>query len=68
MTKEAVEMKMVDKVKELIEIYKEYNPNGDYLNIRIFIKCGHINISNSFWDEDADAPVNVHCSSRCSHK
>ena len=59
MTKEVVEMKMVDKVKELIEIYKEYNPNGDYLSIGIFIKSGHININNTYWDEDVDAPVNV---------
>ena len=59
MTKEVVEMKMVDKVKELIEIYKEYNPNGDYLSIGIFIKHGHISIHNTYWDEDADAPVNV---------
>lgn len=59
MTRKTAERKMVNKVKELIDIYKKYNPNGDYLAVGIFIKQGSVHINNSHWDEDIDAPIDI---------
>lgn len=64
MTREIAEKKMIEKVRELIAIYKEYNPDGDYLTIAIYAKQGYIGINNAHWEADNPdkiKPIDTYC-------
>ena len=49
MTREVCEELIVAKIKEIAEIYREYNPDGTYLTMSIF--DGRITVNNSYYDE-----------------
>ena len=49
------EEKLLKKMEELYKIYKEYNPDGDYLGFTIsdhYVMC-----NNKYWGKDANRPV-----------
>ena len=50
---------LVRKVLEIRRIYKEYNPDGDYLTMHVSNIA--ISINNSHWigGKDAGRPINV---------
>ena len=50
---------LVRKVLEIRRIYKEYNPDGDYLTMHVSNTA--ISINNSHWigGKDAGRPINV---------
>lgn len=48
MTREQVEKKIRDKFVEILKIYKEYEPEGDYLAIVYCEDC--ISFNNCYWE------------------
>lgn len=57
MTRREAEAAITEKVREIIEIYKKYNPNGSYLAISIINDFIYIN--NEYWEIDANKPINI---------
>lgn len=51
MTREECEAKLCEKVKEIWEIYSEYNPTGYSLSLHT-TKNGLILVNNEYWDSD----------------
>ena len=52
------ETKIQEKLKEIYEIYKEYNPDGDYLGFTIsneYIMC-----NNKYWEGGDDEKKPLH--------
>lgn len=47
MTREQAEKKIRDKFVEILKIYKEYEPEGDYLHISYCEDC--ISFFNNYW-------------------
>lgn len=58
MTRKECEQKILNKIKEIREIYKEYNPDGDYLTISINPQTGYIAFNNAYYDTDAEYTLN----------
>ena len=62
MTRAECEKRILEKLKEIENIHKEYNPNANYLSLSIRDNGYHFN--NSYWvtideiGEDADYPIN----------
>lgn len=59
---ERLERELVLKTRDLILLYKRYNPKGTYLNIS-FLQTGddsgRIHINNAYYDKDHLHPVDV---------
>lgn len=47
-----IETELINKALELYRMYKEYNPNGDYLSISFL--NGYVNMFNEHWENDKD--------------
>lgn len=65
MTRQECEEKILEKLEEIKEIYKEYNPDGkllsmfySYLDIS---ERDFINVNNAYWDggDDEKRPINA---------
>lgn len=55
MTKDRIELEIILKTREIIQMYRRYNPKGNYLNISFLQteeKKGRIHINNAFYDRD----------------
>lgn len=51
MTREQAEKKIRDKFVEILKIYKEYEPEGDYLTISYCEDCiSFISFNNRYWE------------------
>lgn len=50
-----IERKMCEKLQELYKLYKDYNPQGDYLHI-VFLE-GDLSFNNDYSDSDVNIPV-----------
>lgn len=63
MTRDKCEKLITEKIKEIYEIYKQYNPEGKYLTA--CITDGHIFVNNKCWKtedevgDDYDTPIDV---------
>ena len=59
MNKEKCEDMIIRKLLEIEKIYKEYNPDGDYLTMHISNTA--ISANNSHWigGKDAGRPINI---------
>lgn len=59
MTKEECEKIMAEKFKEIVEVYKQYNPEGSYLDLTYSVnKDGKfMYIRNAYFDSDTDHPI-----------
>lgn len=55
MTRNECEKKLAEKLYEIKEIYKEYNPGGDYL--RLNITNEYISACNEYYLTDRYKPV-----------
>ena len=55
MTKQECENLILEKLKEIDKIHKEYNPNGKHLSMYIIDDSFVVN--NVYWDNDSKYPV-----------
>jgi hypothetical protein len=55
MTREECEKAMADKIAELWDIYKEYNPNG--YNLSLTVTDDLILFNNVYWANDINNPI-----------
>lgn len=55
MNKEECEKKLVNKIKEMWDIYKEYNPEGDFINVCISEE--NLIINNKYFGNDGNKPI-----------
>ena len=58
MTKQECEERIESLLLEIGEIYKEYNPDGDYLTLCCFVKQGDYFFNNDYPKKDKDKPIN----------
>ena len=69
MTRSECETKIAERLKEIKEIYEQYNPDGKYLSLCIIDGC--IKFHNRYWKtdeyngieedgEDINAPIDYH--------
>lgn len=62
MTRSECEVLILQKMKEMVDIYHKYNPHGEYLSVYYVAneRGGHVvHINNKYWEDDAEAPVNM---------
>lgn len=50
MTREKAEQKIKEKLLEIIAIYKEYDPKGDFIDLTYNEGC--ISFFNRYWESD----------------
>lgn len=50
MTREEAEKKIKEKLLEIIAIYKEYDPEGDFIDLSYSEGC--ISFFNRYWESD----------------
>lgn len=55
MTREKAEQKIKEKLLEIIAIYKEYDPEGNYLSLSYGEDC--ISFNNRYWESDKKLDV-----------
>lgn len=55
MGREETEQKLLELVRQIRAIYREYAGNARYLEV--LIKKGNIHIYNEYWERDSDTPV-----------
>ena len=62
MNKTRFELDLIAKTKELVALYRRYNPTGTYLNIA-FLETdngkGRLFINNAYNDKDHSKPINI---------
>jgi len=61
-SKYRLEKDLVQKTKELIKLYRQYNPNGNYLHISFLqtkADSGRVHINNAFYDRDHMHPIDI---------
>ena len=56
MNREECEAKILDKCREIRELYRQYNPTGTYLSMTIVDDS--IRFWNEYYNKDADKPIN----------
>lgn len=58
MTRAECEERILEKLKEIEAIHKEYNPNANYLTL--CIRDGGYQFNNTYWkdEEDEDTDIN----------
>lgn len=54
--REACENILIHKLTEILELYKQYNPNGEYLGM--YIDENTISVNNRYWSDDQLKPIN----------
>lgn len=63
MTRSECEVLMLQKIKEIVDIYHKYNPQGKYLSVGYVVneEGGRgVHFNNNYWEKDAGAPVNMY--------
>lgn len=53
-----IENVLIMKALELYQMYKEYNPNGDYLSLSFL--DGYVNMFNEHWENDKDYVIDCY--------
>lgn len=59
MNRQECESKILEKLKDIIEIYQEYNPGGKYLSMAYMATevSKAVMFCNRYYDEDSERPV-----------
>lgn len=57
MKRKETEYRIANLLEEIGYIYKEYNPDADYLSLTIYIKDNYLGFNNVHWKEDKDYPI-----------
>lgn len=60
LTRKECERQIIEKLKEIAKIHKQYNPNANYLDLCIIESDGYYNAVNQYSSVDKDAPINVY--------
>ena len=58
MTKEQCEAIISGMMKQIIDIYHDYNPDGKYLNLA-YVGGDYWCFNNAYFGEDAERPINI---------
>ena len=58
MTRAECEQKILEKMVEIDEIHRQYNPNADKLSF--FLDHEFLCVNNIYWRTDKDYPLNAH--------
>lgn len=56
MDRKECERLICEKVKEIWEIYEQYNPTGYDLSLHV-TKKGLVQVNNVYWQDDKDKPL-----------
>lgn len=58
-----IEQKIMDKFIEILNLYEQYNPEGEYLTVTFRKHKSYKRISgnNSYWKEDENFPISFSC-------
>lgn len=62
MTRSECEVLILQKIKEMVDIYHKYNPHGEYLTACYLVNedGDHtVLFNNKFWGDDAEAPIDM---------
>lgn len=61
MKREKCEKLILEKLKEINDIYLEYNPKGEYLNLSIIVEKNksYLSFNNQYYEEDKKNPIDV---------
>lgn len=51
------EKAIIQKMREIMDIYHEYNPDGKRLSMTIV--NDHFSVNNIYWEEDADHQIDA---------
>lgn len=57
MTKQECEQQILEKLKEIADIAKEYNPNTDYLDLHFRLSINVAAFNNENWGKDEEKPL-----------
>lgn len=57
MEREECEKQIRDLMIQIYDVYRKYNPSGNYL--AMFIIDGILTMNNAFYADDADHPLNM---------
>lgn len=57
MNRAECEAKLAALMIEAWEVYKQYNPEGEYLTMDII--NGKVSANNSYWAEDKEKPIQI---------
>lgn len=59
MEREKCEKLILEKLKEIKDIYLEYNPKGEYLSLSIIVKKNkaYLGFNNQHYGEDKKKPI-----------
>lgn len=55
MTRDECELAIAERFKEIVKIYRSYNPNGRYLTMVSL--DDYISFNNEDWDADKENPI-----------
>lgn len=59
MTREECEKQIIEKMKEIKDIYKKYNENGDFLSLAIYADKECYTVNNIYWGKDKNYPIDA---------
>lgn len=51
------EKAIIQKMREIMDIYHEYNPSGERLTM--YVIDDHYSVDNIYWKEDAEHPLSA---------
>lgn len=59
MNKKQCEKLIFQKLKEIMDIYLEYNPKGEYLSLSIIVEKNkaYLSFNNQYYGEDKKKPI-----------
>ena len=55
MKRKECQKQIIDLMIQIRDVYRKYNPDGNYL--AMFIKGDDLIMNNSYWEDDIDRPL-----------
>ena len=56
MTRQETEEQIMEHLREVVKIYREYNPRGAYLTMTVL--GNHVMVNNEYWEADSSRIIN----------
>ena len=63
MQRKDVELALLQKLEEIVEMYHQYNPGGDYLQLSYV--DGNFHVNNAYYDADSAKPIDTFRNEKC---
>ena len=60
MTREECEKQIYEKITEILDIVKDYNPDNDYLSISVLNGGRFVQFWNEDWGKDKEKPIDYY--------